>query len=277
MAAPKTNITRLKQMPANKGKPSQRLAALISKNGLIKVPNFSGAFSLKTVLYAVLFVSYIPFFGAMFAMMTANIIVHSVSDRIFTDISKVPQFETAIVLGTTKIDKYDDYVYESYIFRIDAAAALYLNGKVKKIIVSGAGYDHKNNFVSNQVFSMKYDLVNLGIKPEDIIEDHAGFRTLDSVLRARDTYKIKDPIFVSQYSHCARAIYQAQENGYKAYGFSRDRFMPLKAQIRYNYREAKARVLAILDTQIFKTKAKTYTLTPNYSSNADNETENVNK
>jgi SanA protein len=52
------------------------------------------------------------------------------------------------------------------------------------------------------------------LRKEDVFVDHAGFRTLDTMIRARVVYQIQDAIFVSQGFHQARAYFIARESGY---------------------------------------------------------------
>jgi SanA protein len=50
------------------------------------------------------------------------------------------------------------------------------------------------------------------LRKEDVFVDHAGFRTLDTMIRARVVYQIQDAIFVSQEFHQARAYFIARES-----------------------------------------------------------------
>jgi len=63
--------------------------------------------------------------------------------------------------------------------RVRAAAALYRDGRVGKVLVSGdhgrVGYD--------EVGTMRRELLRLGVPAGDIFEDHAGFDTWDSMAR----------------------------------------------------------------------------------------------
>ena len=75
------------------------------------------------------------------------------SHKIFGDIHDVPDRDIALVLGTAKYAVGGENLF--YRYRLDAAAELFLQGKVKGIIVSGDNslrcYDEPNN--------MKKDLI----------------------------------------------------------------------------------------------------------------------
>jgi SanA protein len=67
-----------------------------------------------------------------------------------------------------------------YSHRIDAAEKLFKSGKIEFILISGDNsreeYDEPTD--------MKNDLVERGVPENKIYLDYAGFRTLDSVIRA---------------------------------------------------------------------------------------------
>ena len=146
----------------------------------------------------------------------ANYTIKSKSEEfLYNDTNKIPAVKTAVVLGTSKIlasgnpNLYFDY-------RIKAASELYKSGKIQYIIVSG------DNSVEgyNEPEQMKNDLIAEGIPAEKIFEDFAGFRTLDSVVRAKEIFGQNEVIFVSQKFHNERAVFLAQKFGIKAYGFN---------------------------------------------------------
>ena len=76
--------------------------------------------------------------------------------------------------------------------RIESAAKLYHAGKVRALIVSGDNgtYDYDEPAI------MKEQLVALGVPAERIVCDCAGFRTLDSVVRAKLVFGQSRVIFV---------------------------------------------------------------------------------
>lgn len=90
------------------------------------------------------------------------------------------EYEWALLLGSIKYLKNgnENLYYKS---RIETAAELYRLGKVKKIIASGD--NSREDY--NEPETMKCDLVALGVPESAIFADYAGFRTLDSVRRAK--------------------------------------------------------------------------------------------
>lgn len=95
---------------------------------------------------------------------------------------------------------------------------LYQNGVSHKIIMSG---DHgKENY--DEVNVMKRFAIEKDVKSEDIFMDHAGFSTYDSMYRAKDIFKAKKIIVVTQKYHIYRALYVAEQLGLEAYGVNSD-------------------------------------------------------
>jgi SanA protein len=66
--------------------------------------------------------------------------------------------------------------------------------------------------------AMRRGLMARMVPAEAIYRDPAGFRTYESVLRARDVFGQKRLVIVSQRFHLARAIYLARQEGVEAWG-----------------------------------------------------------
>lgn len=169
--------------------------------------------------------------------------------RIYSEPSTVPHRPVALVLGTSKY--FQGRINLFYAERIRAAATLYHEGRVRGILVSG---DHGHPSY-NEPQTMKDDLVAEGVAAEFITMDHAGFRTLDSVVRAREVFGLNKFIIVSQKFHCERAIYLARAHGIDAIGCeARDGTGYLRNRVRL--REVLARSKAWLDVNILDAKPK---------------------
>ncbi len=175
--------------------------------------------------------------GFLFIFVT-NYIIKTKSDTyLYNDISKIPSCKTALVLGTSKtLSDGNPNLYFSN--RIKATAELYKAGKIKYIIVSG------DNSVEgyNEPEQMKSDLIAQGIPAEKIFEDFAGFRTLDSVVRAKEIFGQDKFIIVSQKFHNERAVFLAQKNGLIAYGYNApdvNKYAGLKTNLREYLAKAK--------------------------------------
>ena len=90
--------------------------------------------------------------------------------------------------------------------------------------------------------------------PEKAIEmDYAGFRTLDSVLRARNLFGLRQYTVISQHFHCERAVYLAREHGLDVIGFAAEEVSP-KFRLKRYFREPLARSKAWLDIHILHTR-----------------------
>ena len=93
---------------------------------------------------------------------------------------------------------------------------------------------------------MQKDLMALGVPAEFITLDYAGFRTLDSVVRAKEVFGLDKVLVVSQGFHAARAIFLARQFGIDAKGFAAED-PPRSGFLRVRTREVLARAAAILD------------------------------
>jgi SanA protein len=131
----------------------------------------------------------------------------------FSDVGKVPAVDVALVLGTAPIGP-EGGPNRYFVYRLDAAAALYKAGKVKYFIVSGTRegkYDEPT--------AMRAGLIERGVPAEAIYRDFDGDRTLDSIVRARRIYGQTRLVIVSQRFHLSRALFLASHEGIEAWGF----------------------------------------------------------
>ncbi|MCC2591710.1 vancomycin high temperature exclusion protein [Chryseobacterium sp. MFBS3-17] len=175
-------------------------------------------------------------------MMLANFWVFSLTNgRTYTQISKIPHRETALVLGTSPRMR-SGAANPYFLKRMDAAALLYHHGKVKQIIVSGEkseGYD--------EPAAMKRFLVyQQGVPENIIIEDPKGFNTHQSIIRCKEVYQARDVIIVSQGFHNLRALFFARNNQLNALGFDAEDVSRPESFYRNQSREVLARVSAVL-------------------------------
>ncbi|WP_425292555.1 SanA/YdcF family protein [Actinobacillus vicugnae] len=138
-----------------------------------------------------------------------------VKDRIYTEVEKLPKYNTAVVLGTAKY--YSTGTPNLYYkYRLEAAISLLKSGKVNHLLVSG---DNKTPYY-NEPKVMRNDLRQMGVKKEKIMQDFAGYRTLDSIVRARDVYKLEPFVIVTQQFHCERALFIAKYHNIDAVCFA---------------------------------------------------------
>lgn len=95
---------------------------------------------------------------------------------------------------------------------------LYENGASNRLLMSG---DHGRKEY-DEVNVMKQFAMDRNIVSEHIFMDHAGFSTYESLYRARDVFKAKKIIVVTQEYHLYRALYIAEKLGLEAYGVASD-------------------------------------------------------
>lgn len=166
--------------------------------------------------------------------------------RTYNVVQNVPHRHAALLLGTTpKTQRGTTNKYFTY--RIDACAALYKAGKVDRIIVSGD--NHRRNY--NEPEAMRQALLAKGIPDSVIFLDYAGFRTLDSVVRAREIFGQSSYTIVSQRFHNERAIFIAKKKGIDAIGFNA-RDAGRRYGIKTRIREVFARCKVFLDLLVGK-------------------------
>jgi SanA protein len=164
-------------------------------------------------------------------------------------IEKVPAISVAVVLGCSP--KVSGRPNLFYTHRIDAAVALHQAGKVKAFIVSGDNGTHQYD----EPTAMKEDLIARGIPADMIYCDYAGFRTLDSVLRADTIFGQKRFLIVSQHFHNERAIFLARQHGLEAEAFDA-KDVSRRFAFTTHLREYFARVQAVLDVTVLQTQPK---------------------
>ena len=95
---------------------------------------------------------------------------------------------------------------------------------------------------------MKRALMKQGVHEKDIILDYAGFRTLDSIIRAREVFGQEKFTIISQQFHNERAVYLALANGMDVVAFNAKQINGTQTEFKTGYlRESLARVKMFLD------------------------------
>ena len=130
------------------------------------------------------------------------------------DPARLPDVDFALVLGAAPIGP-EGGPNRYLVYRLDAAAALWQAGKVKRLIVSG----DKRPPDYDEPAAMEAGLIRRGVPAEAIVRDELGVRTLASVQRAETEFGQKRMIIVSQRFHLSRAIFLAREHDIEAWGF----------------------------------------------------------
>lgn len=176
-------------------------------------------------------------------------VTYSTQDQLFHSIEKIPAFDVAVVLGTSKY--LGRTLNEYYINRINAAIGLYDQGKVNHFLLSGDNA-HRSY---NEPWTMKRDLLRAQVPDTQIFLDYAGFRTLDSVVRAKEIFDTDNFLIISQKFHCERALFIA--NFYDIQAKCLAVPGPTKhSGFKVRFREVFARVKAVLDLYITQTEPR---------------------
>ncbi|WP_294232948.1 ElyC/SanA/YdcF family protein [uncultured Chryseobacterium sp.] len=194
--------------------------------------------SIKNILkiFLLLFVAGIIFIA------WANYSMKRNTDAYISDlIADLPNTKTALLLGTGK--NLDNGQSNAYFYnRMRAAADLFKSGKIQYLIVSGD--NSRKDY--NEPEDMQQALLKYGVPENKIFLDFAGFRTLDSVVRAKEIFGQKKLIIVSQKFHNERAVFLAREHGIGAYGYNAPDVNKY-AGFKTNVREYLAKTKAYLD------------------------------
>jgi SanA protein len=124
-------------------------------------------------------------------------------------------------------------------------------GKVDFLLVSGDNRTRRYN----ETRDMRRALIKLGVPPNRVVCDYAGFRTLDSIVRAEKVFGQASLTIVSQKFHNERAIFIAQHKGIDAIGFNAPGLVTPDSLVIL-FREQLARVKTILDVYVLDTPPK---------------------
>lgn len=175
-----------------------------------------------------------------------RIIKKNASSKLYTEVNEIPENDTGLLLGTSpKLKNGNNNLYFDY--RILAAVKLYKAGKIKYILISGD--NRKKDY--NEPEEMKKALMQKGVPEKVIYLDYAGFRTLDSVVRAKEVFGLNRFTIISQRFHNERAVYLAEKNGINAIGYNA-KDVEAYAGLKTNIRELFARVKMFIDLAIGK-------------------------
>ncbi|MBP7810116.1 MAG: YdcF family protein [Bacteroidia bacterium] len=172
----------------------------------------------------------------------ANYKINSFSEQyIYNSTDSIPECRTAILLGTSKFMRSGTKNYFFY-NRIKAAETLFKSGKVQFVIISG---DNSLSYY-NEPADMRKELMKAGVPDSCIFLDHAGFRTFDSMIRAKEVFGQTKFIVVSQEFHNERAIFIARKYGIEAYGYNAED-VSAASGFKTKFRELFARVKVFID------------------------------
>lgn len=179
-------------------------------------------------------------------MMVDGYISSYSSPYVYDGIKKLPENKCGLLLGTSKY-RAEGGINPYFSNRLDAAAMLFRAGKIKYIIASG------DNRVANynEPRAMMAGLKDRGVPAENIYLDYAGFRTLDSVVRAREIFGQSSITVISQRFHNERAVFIGRTNRIDVTGFNAEDNDD-SSNIPVRLREVLARVRAFIDVMVLK-------------------------
>ncbi len=181
-------------------------------------------------------------------LLACNVLIEwGTSGKLYSDTESIPYNKVGIVLGTAR-HMAQGGVNPYYDFRIKAAIALYEAGKISFVLVSG----DNGSIYYNEPYTIKKDLIAGGIPEEKIFLDYAGFRTLDSMVRAKVVFGLDSATVISQEFHNERAIYIAAKKGLNAVGYNAEDLsgsQGLKVKIREYFARVKVFVDLAFNTQ----------------------------
>jgi len=170
-----------------------------------------------------------------------EVIAWRTKGKLHERVETLPKVRTGLLLGTSpKLRDGRDNAY--FVHRIQAAAELYKAGKVKYILVSE---DNRRKYY-NEPVKMKQALLKQAVPDSAIYLDYAGFRTLDSVVRAKEVFGQDSVMIISQRFHNERAIFLAEHFGLCAVGFNA-RDVSTHWGLKTRIREYLARVKVFVD------------------------------
>lgn len=189
--------------------------------------------------------------AGLLAVFSADLACRSAAtNRVFHTIENIPTNEVAVVLGTGKLTARGNPNLH-FTQRIEAAVALFNSGKVRHLIVSG------DNSVKtyDEPTDMRDALIAAGVPLEAITCDYAGFRTLDSIVRAHTVFGLTNFTIITEAFHCPRAIWIGRRHGLEVVAFAAPD-LSARWSARVKLREALARTWCAVDLYVLNRQPK---------------------
>lgn len=188
--------------------------------------------------------------GALLVLLGNIWVVRHTRDALYANFAALPDNEVGLVLGTSSFTGKGE-ANPHFTGRINAAVELYQLGKVKHLIVSGANPDASYN----EPRRMWRALTTAGVPAQAITMDFAGFRTFDSVARAKLVFGLDHFTLITQDYHAYRALFIAAKLGVHpvAYAPAGEASGPA---FKPYFREVLARAWAIADLYLLDTEPR---------------------
>ncbi|MER6082235.1 ElyC/SanA/YdcF family protein [Streptomyces sp. NPDC001833] len=152
--------------------------------------------------------------ACVLALLPATWLYVSTAGRLRT-VADVPRADVAVVFGAGLWDGEPSPYLAN---RLNAAATLYKEGRVKVVLVTGDNsrkdYDEPD--------AMRTYLTAHGVPGRRIVSDYAGFDTWDSCVRAKKIFGVDRAVLISQGFHIRRAVALCEAAGVESYGVGVD-------------------------------------------------------
>ncbi len=181
------------------------------------------------------------------AMVVCDRIVYNTAEgKLYDSVDSIPNRKVGLILGTSPVSVWNGRRNLYFDYRIKAGAELYKAGKVDWFVVSGGDYRNTENGYDEPV-AMRDSLIKQGVDSAYIVLDYDGTRTLNSLAKMRDIYRLDSIIIISQKYHNERALYQAKYLGIDAVGYNAHTPGKRTSWWRNRGREVLARVKLFVD------------------------------
>ncbi|MFB7606365.1 SanA/YdcF family protein [Streptomyces gardneri] len=148
--------------------------------------------------------------GAVLALAPVTWMHTAAAGKIRTT-ADVPARDVAVVFGAG-LWKGRPTPYLAH--RLDTAAELYREGKVRVLLVTG----DNSRTAYDEPSAMRAYLTERGVPDGRIVSDYAGFDTWDSCVRAKKVFGVDRAVLVTQDFHIKRAVALCGRAGVDAYG-----------------------------------------------------------
>jgi len=163
-----------------------------------------------------------PVWACLLALLTIapiNLwITRSAKSRTFNRLDQLPANDVDLVLGSSARVR-GGFPNPHFQNRVEAAAKLYHASKVNHLLLSGdnhtASYDESTD--------LQDALLKLGVPRSSMTLDYAGFRTLDSIVRAKTVFGLSRLTIITDDFHLQRALFISQSYGVDAVAFCSNR------------------------------------------------------
>ena len=169
-----------------------------------------------------------------------NAYVYEYANRYVLTVEETKNYnvDCILVLGAGVRNGTPTHILQDRIFK---SSEVFETGCTDRILMSG---DHGREDY-DEVNAMKsFAIDNTNVVATNILMDHAGFSTYESMYRAKEIFEAKSIIIVTQEYHLYRAIYDARKLGLEAYGVAADGYynFAITKQLYNDSREFLARV-----------------------------------